>query len=136
MPAKRLRFAASLARTGELSIEDGSPLAPPEGWTPEHLLLAALARCTVASLVYHAHKRGLDAAADASARGLVTKREDDGRYAFVEIDCAVNVDLDPISGNAAGELLALAERDCFIAASLTVRPRYEWRLNGEPATAV
>ena len=135
MPGKRLEFAASLGRTGELTVEDASPLALPEGWTPEHLLLAALARCTVASLVYHARERDLDATADASARGVVGKREEDGRYAFVEIDCAVNVDVDPISEDAVGELLARAERDCFIAASLTVKPRYAWRLNGRPATA-
>jgi len=29
------------------------------------------------------------------------------------------------------ELLARAQRDCFVGASLTARPRYEWRVNGE-----
>jgi organic hydroperoxide reductase OsmC/OhrA len=135
LAAKRLEFAVSLARTGEVSLEGGPALAVAEPWTPEHLLLAALARCTVASLVYHTGRRGLDATADASARGVVMKRGDDGRYAFVEIDCEVDVDLDPLSGEALGELLARAERDCFIAASLAVKPRYAWRVNGEPAAA-
>jgi hypothetical protein len=29
------------------------------------------------------------------------------------------------------ELLARAERDCFVGASLTVKPRYSWTVNGE-----
>ena len=29
------------------------------------------------------------------------------------------------------ELVAKAERDCFIGASLTARPRYHWTVNGE-----
>jgi organic hydroperoxide reductase OsmC/OhrA len=28
-------------------------------------------------------------------------------------------------------LLALAERDCFISASLTAPTEYEWRVNGQ-----
>jgi hypothetical protein len=70
--------------------------------------------------------------AEASAVGMVTKRETDGRYAFVEVECRLDVQLDPLPG---GEqltgLLALAERDCFVGASLTESPRYEWRVNGE-----
>jgi hypothetical protein len=31
-----------------------------------------------------------------------------------------------------GELLGLAERDCFIGASLTAAPHYEWQVNGLP----
>ena len=29
-------------------------------------------------------------------------------------------------------LLAKAERDCFVGASLTVEPAYSWRVNGRP----
>jgi hypothetical protein len=68
----------------------------------------------------------------ASADGVVTKREEDGRYAFVEVSCGLDVELEPLP-NADGveELLALAERDCFIGASLTAPPHYEWRVNGK-----
>ena len=133
MTAKRLEFAISLDRQGALQAEERTRLAPPEEWTPEHLLLAALAQCTIASLRYHAERAGRDVVADAAARGVVTKREDDGRYAFVEIECAVDVDVDPMPADETSELLAKAERDCFIGASLSVKPRYEWRVNGEPA---
>jgi hypothetical protein len=63
---------------------------------------------------------------------LVTKRDEDGRYAFVEVDCRLEVELDPLPDeDGVAELLALAERDCFIGASLTATPRYEWRVNGQ-----
>jgi hypothetical protein len=62
----------------------------------------------------------------------VTRRDDDGRYAFVEIECGLDVELDPApEGDALEELLEQAEWGCFIGASLTVSPRYEWRVNGE-----
>ena len=131
--AKRLEFAASIARDGGLCAEGVESLDPGETWTAEHLVLAALCRCVVASLRYHARKAGGDAVAAASARGVVTKREEDGRYAFVEIECSLDVEADPIAGVELGELLANAERDCFIAASLATAPRYEWRVNGERA---
>jgi len=32
--------------------------------------------------------------------------------------------------DALAELLALAERDCFVGSSLTAKPRYRWVVNG------
>ena len=84
----------------------------------------------MSSLRHHAARAGRDVVADASARGVLTKREDDGRYAFVEIECTVDVDADPMPREELSDLLAKAERDCFIGASLTAKPRYEWRVNG------
>jgi uncharacterized OsmC-like protein len=130
---KRLEFSASIDRTGGLCAEGRESLDPGETWTAEHLLLAALCRCTIASLRHHAGRANRDVVADASAHGVVTKREDDERYAFVDIDCRLDVDLDPMRPDEIEELLAKAERDCFIGASLTVKPRYAWRVNGEPA---
>jgi hypothetical protein len=59
----------------------------------------------------------------------VTKRESDGRYAFVELLCGLDVTLEPAPDDLRG-LLELAERDCFISASLTTPTEYEWRVNG------
>ena len=68
----------------------------------------------------------------AEADGVVTKRDEDGRYAFVEVDCNLDVELDPLPDReGVAELLELAERDCFIGASLTAPPHYRWRVNGE-----
>ena len=60
----------------------------------------------------------------------MTRRDDDGRYAFVEIGVRADVQLSPTPPNVR-ELLARAERDCFVGASLTVSPSYSWTVNGE-----
>jgi organic hydroperoxide reductase OsmC/OhrA len=110
---------------------DGTPARAEPDWTPEHLLLAGLARCTLASLEFHAERVSVRVAGTATADGVVTKREGDGRYAFVEINCRLDIELDPPpEGDGLAELLALAQRDCFVGASLTPTPRYEWHVNG------
>ena len=130
--AKRFEYAASLDAEGRLLAGGESPLVPGEPWTPEHLVLAGLMRCTLKSLTFHADREGVSVRGGAAAEGVVAKREDDGRYAFVEIECGLDIELDPLpEGDTLGELLDLAERDCFVGASLEPSPRYEWRVNGE-----
>ena len=58
------------------------------------------------------------------------QRDTDGRHAFVHIKVDVDVTLDP-RPQSPRELVAKAERDCFVGASLTARPRYHWTVNGE-----
>jgi hypothetical protein len=61
----------------------------------------------------------------------VTKREPRDRYALVETDVELDVELAPEPPpDALDELLALAERDCFIGSSLTAKPSYRWIVNG------
>jgi uncharacterized OsmC-like protein len=135
---KVLTFEASLERGGRVSAEDCPPIQLPEEWTAEHLVLAALLRCTLTSLRHHAEGAGLDAVGGGSASGTITQREYDDRYAFVEIDARFDVEIDPAPGDEQlADLLAKAERDCFIGASLTATTRYHWRVNGrdlEPAS--
>jgi organic hydroperoxide reductase OsmC/OhrA len=89
-------------------------------------------RCTLKSLGFHADRAGIAVRGGASAAGVVTRREEDGRFAFVEVECSLDVELEPpLDESALPELLDLAERDCFVGASLTTKPRYEWRVNGE-----
>ena len=124
MTAKRFEHAVT-ERWGE-------PPHAEDDWTPEHLVLAGLARCTLTALDFHAKRAGIAVSGSASARGVVTKSEADGRYAFTDIDCALDVQLDPApDADRIHELVDLAERDCFIGASLTVDPHYKWRVNGE-----
>ena len=54
--AKELRYAVDLTPDGELSDENGVLLDVPAGWSPEHLLLAGLVRCSLQSLRYHADR--------------------------------------------------------------------------------
>ena len=67
-------------------------------------------------------------AASGEAQGTVTKSGEDGRYRFVEIDVRVNAQLTPRTSEVDG-LIAKAERDCFIGASLTLKPEYVWHVS-------
>lgn len=136
-PARELRYAVDLAPSGELREENGVALSVSAEWTPEHLLLAALIRCSLTSLRYHAGRAGLAVErASGSTRGLVTRRESDGRYAVVESDVELALEIEPEPGaDELVDLIAKAERDCFVGASLTERPRYSWTVNGRPAAA-
>jgi organic hydroperoxide reductase OsmC/OhrA len=103
-----------------------------EEWTPEHLVLAGLCRCSLTSFRYHARLAGHEPIASASAHGVVTQREADGRFAFVQIRVALDVVLGaPPSRDGIAELIMNGERDCFVGASLTVKPEYHWTVNGE-----
>ena len=132
--AKELHYAIDLGEAGDLRTEDGTPLEPPPGWSPEHLLLAALVRCSLQSLSHHARRAGLDVVgARGSARTLITRRDSDGRYALVRTEVALDVRLEPQPGEQElAELLAKAERDCFVGASLTAAPSYRWTVDGRP----
>jgi organic hydroperoxide reductase OsmC/OhrA len=130
--AKELRYAVDLGASGELTDENGVDLDVPVEWSPEHLLLAGLVRCSLKSLRHHAHRQGVEVrSASGSCRTLVTKRETDGRYAMVEtgVELAVELEPEPEPDVLAG-LLALAERDCFVGSSLTAEPTYRWAANG------
>lgn len=123
-----------MAKRFEYSVTEqtGTPARAEPDWTPEHLVVAGLARCTLASLEFHAKRASVEVSGSASAEGVVTKREQDGRYAFVELRCALDVELEPaLEGGRLTELLDLAERDCFVGASLTAKPDYEWRVQGK-----
>jgi organic hydroperoxide reductase OsmC/OhrA len=124
---KVFAYEIEVDRDGRTAIPGDPAHALPSGWTPDHLLLAALVRCSIKSLEYHARRAGIEVQAAGSASGRVTKRESDGRYAFVEIACTIDVELVPLPA-ATSDLFLKAQRDCFVGATLTVEPRYEWRV--------
>jgi uncharacterized OsmC-like protein len=129
--AKEFRYAIGLDRTGRVTADGQSPLELDAAWTPEHLVLAGLVRCTLQSLRFHAGPQEIDFVADGSAAAVITRRPDDGRYGFVEIDVKLDLELDPVPpGEELEALLAKAERDCFVGASLKPPPRYRWTVNG------
>ena len=130
--AKKFRYAIGLDPTGRVTADGQSPLELDAAWTPEHLVLAGLVRCTLQSLRFHAAPQEIDFVADGSAAAVITRREDDGRYGFVEIDVKLDLELDPVPpGEELAALLAKAERDCFVGASLKPSPSYSWRVNGK-----
>ena len=121
---KRFEYSAS-------AVHD-EPLDPSVDWSPEALVLAGLVKCSLASLEFFAESKNVTSRGSGGADGVVEKRDADGRYAFVEILCGLDVTLEPKpEGEELTALLDSAEWGCFIAASLTVKPRYEWRVNGE-----
>jgi organic hydroperoxide reductase OsmC/OhrA len=132
LKAKKLSYAVELTAADELTEEHGVALETPAEWSPEHLLLAALIRCSLKSLRYHAPRSGVEVrSASGSARTLVTRRKGDERYAMVETGVDLTVELEPNLGPVElSDLLEFAERDCFIGSSLTVEPRYRWTVNG------
>ena len=110
----------------------GGAIPSEEGpWTPEHLVLAGLCRCTLTSFRYHARRAGFEPVATASAHGVVTRREQDGRFAFVEIRVDLDVALAGAAADQLRELVVQGERDCFVGASLTAKPAYHWNVNGK-----
>jgi organic hydroperoxide reductase OsmC/OhrA len=128
---KRFELTASVDRDGTMRAEGGAPVQTPAGWTPDHLLLAAVARCSLGSLRYHARRAGLSLEGAGEAHGTIARREEDGRHALVEVTVALDVRLDPPpAGQALQDLLAKAERDCFVGASLRAAPSYAWTVNG------
>lgn len=126
--AKAKGYRVAVDRAGRVSAGAGAPAHLGKEWTPEHLLLVALARCVVAALAYHARREDLWLQASAEARGKVARRED-GSWGFVEIECTVDARLDPEPADAR-DLLARAARGCFIGASLEPTPTYVWLVNG------
>lgn len=112
----------------------GSPLPREAEWWAEHYVLAGLVRCTLASMDYAARRAGSNATGSGSAHGVVTRREEDGRYAFVEIEASFEVQLAPVPDQEALQgLLELAEKGCFVGNSLSAKPTYRWVVNGVEA---
>ena len=122
-------YAIQVDSDGQLTQEDGGLLSFAGRWTPEHLVLAALASCVVTSLAYHARRAGLTHSASGSASGVVGPR-DDSSWGFLEIECSIDVEVDP-PPKMVEALLTRAERGCFVGASLVPKPRYRWTVNGE-----
>jgi organic hydroperoxide reductase OsmC/OhrA len=125
----------STSKRFEYSVteESGTPARAEPDWTAEHLVLAGLARCSLTSLEYYAKRANVAVSGSAEADGVVTRRESDGRFAFIETHVGLDVEVQPpLEADDLAKLLASAERGCFIGASLTASPSYDWRVNGEP----
>jgi organic hydroperoxide reductase OsmC/OhrA len=98
-------------------------------WSPEHLFLAALESCTMLSFLAHCEHNDLEVDEySAAATGSVERRSEDQRYAFTHVNVVVSVRMAPGRAQAARELTAKAERDCFITASTTAHIETEWRI--------
>lgn len=128
--AKHFEYWISLGEDGSLSA-DGDPVTIGGDVSAEHLLLTALARCSISSLEHFARQKDVEVTASAYASGTVTRRADQDRYGFVSIECKLDVQLaGELAEDELRSLLESAEWGCFIGASLDPAPRYAWRVNG------
>jgi organic hydroperoxide reductase OsmC/OhrA len=126
--AKHFEYWITLDEDGLTA--DGQPIQLADA-SAEHLLLAGLARCSISSLAYFARQRNVEATASAYASGTVTRREEDDRYGFANIECRMDVELGgELREDELRTLLQSAEWGCFVGASLRPAPRYKWRVNG------
>jgi organic hydroperoxide reductase OsmC/OhrA len=126
--AKVLEYAVGVDDDGLMTVPGGGEFVPPDGWTADHLLLAALVRCSIEGFAYHARRAGHSVLASGSSQGTVTKTEGDGRYRFVDISVQIDARLTPHAEDPS-QLIEKAERDCFVGASLSVKPEYAWRVS-------
>ncbi|HEX7254801.1 MAG TPA: OsmC family protein [Gaiellaceae bacterium] len=128
--AKHFDYWISLDEAENLSV-DGHPVTVAGEIGAEHLLLAALARCSISSLEHFARQKEVEVEASAYASGTVTRREDEDRYGFVTMECKLDVRLTgELPDDELRALLESAEWGCFIGASLRPAPTYSWRVNG------
>ena len=113
---KQIPYAVTLERDGSIAAEGNEPIRFEEEWTPEHLLLAALARCCVGAFRIHANRHSLE---------LV------GSWGFLELECRAEIQLLPQPDEEVlQEVIEKAERGCFIGGSLRPEPVYAWTVNG------
>jgi organic hydroperoxide reductase OsmC/OhrA len=128
--AKHFDYWISLDEQETLSA-DGHPVKIEGEASAEHLLLAALARCSISSLEHFAGQKDIEVHVSAYASGTVTQRDADDRYGFVDLECKLDARIEPEPPDAElRQLLQSAEWGCFIGASLKPAPRYRWRVNG------
>ncbi len=128
LSAKTFEYAVEVDGAGRMTIPGGGQFVPPDGWSADHLLLAALVRCSLDSFGHHARRAGHEVTSSGSAQGTITKSGEDNRYRFVSIVVRIDAQLKPPT-NEPEDLIAKAERDCFIGASLALGPEYVWRVS-------
>jgi hypothetical protein len=99
MEAKEFTYDVLLEDGGVMLADGTGAIDAPEAWKPDHFLVAALLRCTLQSLRYHADRAGLEASGRGEGRALVTKRAEDERYALVEIVVSYDIALESDPGD-------------------------------------
>ncbi len=128
----QFEYAVSVERDGRAVAEDGAPAPRDLTWTPEHLLLESLVRCSIQSLSFHADRAGVTVDASGAAQGVVERPKGEQRMRVAEASCDIDVSLDPVpDASTVEQLLADAEHDCFVGATLKPSITYRWTVNGE-----
>ncbi len=126
-----LEYAVTMDRDSRLVIPGGPALDAGEDWTPESPAAGRRGALRGRKLAFHAARAGATASATVRADAHVARRDADGRHAVTAPELVLDATIDPApEARDLGRLLARAERDCFIGASLAAGPRYRWTING------
>ncbi len=107
--------------------------AHPELWSPEDLLVAALASCYAVTLGSVAEWRGVPLRG-LSVNGLGhVERRDDGRFAFVAIELRAKVETDESALAAAEEAARYAKDACLVGMALDTPVHLELHVSAAAA---
>lgn len=92
----------------------------PGVWSPEDLLVAAVASCFAVTMVAVAERRDLPLyGIEVTGTGHLTQR-DDGRFGFVAIELTAHIQTAELSVEALSHAARYAERACLISMALDV----------------
>ena len=92
----------------------------PGVWSPEDLLVAAVASCFSVTMIAVAERRDLPLyAIDVTGTGHLTQR-DDGRFGFVAIELTAHIETTKLSVEPLKRATKYAERACLVSMALDV----------------
>jgi len=133
LPRRRVRLTSD----GKAPLEAATPPefrgGTPGMWSPEDLLVAAVASCYSLTLEAIAVHRGIEFQyVDVRGIGHVTRRAE-GRVGFVVIELAVDVTVAPGYEHEAERAAHSAKQACLIAHALEVPVELELQVHAAPA---
>lgn len=129
LPNRRVRLSAE----GKAALEAATPPefrgGTPGIWSPEDLLVAAVASCYSLTLDAVATRRGVELG-KVGVRGVghVTRRAE-GRIGFVLIELMVDITVDAESAEAAERVAHSAKQACLVAHALEIPVELELRIH-------
>jgi organic hydroperoxide reductase OsmC/OhrA len=104
-------------------------------WSPEHLVVAAVASCYVTTLVSIAERRDVPLdAVEVRGAGYMTLRPD-GRFGFIAVDLEVSLQTKPGREDHVRSIARDAEHACLVAASLDLPVRVALEVSASPVAA-
>jgi organic hydroperoxide reductase OsmC/OhrA len=128
LPWHRVRLTSEARPPLEAAVPAGFRDGTPGMWSPEDLLVAAVASCYELTLESIARTRSVELReVEVKATGHVTRRAE-GRLGFVAIELCVRLVVDPGAEEDAEQLARSAHRACLVAHALEVPVELELRV--------
>ncbi|KAB1072253.1 OsmC family protein [Methylobacterium planeticum] len=104
----------------ELLVDEAIPIGRGEGPFPEQLLVAGVANCLCASLVFALGKYKQDAQGVVAEATCAVERNAEGRLRITGIDVAISLGADAGALDRLDKVLAQFERFCTVSESVKV----------------